>query len=152
VYRSVLNFICICSAVLDMKHMDRETWTCVNIVKHSALLACLSDHPHLKPMCPWPVLSIAHSPTPICVMDKKKCSYIVLLQLYNQIIEKWSIRNQSSWHCHVLVTRHGGWIGRWIYWATTNNYNNVTDLHTLQITVTTAHIKSVCYVSTSLCL
>jgi hypothetical protein len=47
---------------------------------------------------------------------------------------------------HVTVTRDGVWIGNWIYWTltliTTNNYNSLTELHTPNITVTTAHIKS----------
>jgi hypothetical protein len=38
------------------------------------------------------------------------------------------------------------WIGNWIYCnytlVTTNNYGNLTELHTPKITVTTAHIKS----------
>jgi hypothetical protein len=37
----------------------------------------------------------------------------------------------------------GFWIDNWIHWAltliTTNNYDNLTELHTPKITVTTAH-------------
>jgi hypothetical protein len=52
------------------------------------------------------------------------------------------------------VTRDEVWIGNWIYWTltlvTTNNYDSLTELHTPQITVTTAHI--VFSVFTSRCL
>jgi hypothetical protein len=45
-----------------------------------------------------------------------------------------------------LVTTDGVWTGDWIYWAlklvTTNNYDNLTELHAPKITVTTAHIES----------
>jgi hypothetical protein len=37
----------------------------------------------------------------------------------------------------------GGFIAH-LQLATTNNYNSLTDLYALQITVTTAHVKSVC--------
>jgi hypothetical protein len=44
------------------------------------------------------------------------------------------------------VTRDGVWIGNRIIGhlqnVTTNNYDSLTELHTPQITVTTAHIKS----------
>jgi hypothetical protein len=44
------------------------------------------------------------------------------------------------------VTRDEVWIGNWIYWTitlvTTNNRDNLTELHTPKVTVTTAHIKS----------
>jgi hypothetical protein len=46
----------------------------------------------------------------------------------------------------VSMTRDEVRIGNWIYWTltlvTTNNYGNLTELHTPKITVTTAHIKS----------
>jgi hypothetical protein len=52
-------------------------------------------------------------------------------------------------HTHILprgVTRDEIWIGNWIYWAltlvTTSNYDSLTELHTPNITVTTAHNKS----------
>jgi hypothetical protein len=47
-------------------------------------------------------------------------------------------------YCHMLVTRHGIWINKWIQWTpTTRNYKQLQPLpnpHTLQIT--TAHAES----------
>jgi hypothetical protein len=44
------------------------------------------------------------------------------------------------------VTVGGVSTGNWIYWTltlvTTNNYDSLTELHTTNTTVTTAHIKS----------
>jgi hypothetical protein len=50
-------------------------------------------------------------------------------------------------HFHVVsVTNDKIWTGNWIYWTltlvTTNNYDNLTELPTPKITLTTAHIKS----------
>jgi hypothetical protein len=46
-------------------------------------------------------------------------------------------------HEHVVVTTDGVWIGNWIYWTltlvSTINYDSLTELHTPNITVTTAH-------------
>jgi hypothetical protein len=45
-----------------------------------------------------------------------------------------------------LVIADGGWIGNWIYRAlkflTASNFNSLTGLLTVQITVTTTHTKS----------
>jgi hypothetical protein len=53
--------------------------------------------------------------------------------------------NLRKIHCHVIVTIDGVWIGNRIYWplthVTTNNYDSSTELPTLNITVTTGHIK-----------
>jgi hypothetical protein len=44
------------------------------------------------------------------------------------------------------VTRDEVWIDKWVYWTltlvTTNNYDSLTEIHTPNITVTIAHIKS----------
>jgi hypothetical protein len=43
----------------------------------------------------------------------------------------------------VRVTLDGVWIDNWIYWPLSNrNYTSLTELHTRNIIVTTAHIKS----------
>jgi hypothetical protein len=46
---------------------------------------------------------------------------------------------------HDWVTIDRVWIGNRIYWTqnvTTNNYDSLTELHTPEITVTAAHMKS----------
>jgi hypothetical protein len=52
---------------------------------------------------------------------------------------------------HVLVTRHGVWIGNWIIEqlqiVSIGNYNAISNLHTLQSTI--AHANSSQFVFTS---
>jgi hypothetical protein len=47
------------------------------------------------------------------------------------------------------VTRAEVWVFNWIYWTTnliaTNNYNNLTELHTSKVTVTAAHTTTFQY-------
>jgi hypothetical protein len=55
----------------------------------------------------------------------------------------------------MLVNRHGVWIDNWIYWmlrtcVTTNDYNSLTNLHTLLIITATAHTKPSGFILSSL--
>jgi hypothetical protein len=80
---------------------------------------------------------------------KWKTTFLPYFQLIKGHLEsEWKI------YCHVLVTTHGVWSGKWIYWTLVtcnySNYNALTNSHT--ILLTTGYAKSSqCVVFTSRC-